>query len=372
MLAAAARIAGRVVRTPVLRHAAVDEAVGAEVWLKCENFQHGGAFKFRGATNAVLSLSDQEAAAGVAAHSSGNHAAALALAAERRGIGATLVMPHNTPKVKVHAVADAGARIVFCEPTLAARVAALDLVLAETGAIEIHPYDDPRVIAGAGTAALEPWTRFRISKLAIAPVSGGGLLSGTAIAVHGRSPGTTIWGAEPAMVDDAHRSLLSGARVEDNPGTSIADGLLAMLSDRTFGILREHVSEIVVVSEQEIVDAMRLLIERAKLVVEPSAAVALAALIARRAEVPDRIGLVLSGGNVDLDRLPAMLGTARSLDPLLQDFFRDAFFRFPLLVLLPFIRSRQPLASMSTSYFLAAFLMRVQALARSASVTPST
>ena len=301
--AAADRIAGHVVRTPTLRSPALDDLVGATVFLKCENLQHAGAFKYRGATNAVLSLDDEQAARGVAAHSSGNHAAALALAAKHRGITATLVMPHTTPRVKQDAVARAGGRIVRCEPTLEARATALAEVLAATGATEIHPYDDPKVIAGQGTAALELLDDAGPLDLVIAPVSGGGLLSGTAIATHGRSAATLVWGAEPAGADDAHRSLASG-ELQGDPGSSIADGLLAALSPRTFSILQHHVSEIVLVTEEEIVDAMHFVFDRIKLVVEPSAAVPVAALIARAGTLPPRIGLILSGGNTDLDALP--------------------------------------------------------------------
>ncbi len=301
---AARRIDGHVVRTPVIRSAAVDEAVGHPVWLKCETFQHAGAFKFRGAANAVLSLSDEEASRGVAAHSSGNHAAALALAARRRGVPAVLVMPHDAPMVKQEAVRRAGGSIVWCDPSMQARVDTLAQVLIETGATEIHPYDDPRVIAGAGSAALELVDDIPDLDLVIAPVSGGGLLSGTALAAQGRRPGMRVWGAEPSGVDDAYRSLITGRRHTDNTGTSMADGLLATLSDRTFAILRERVETIVVVTEEEIAAATELLICEAKLVVEASAAVAVAALIRRRDDLPSRVGVILSGGNVDLDRLP--------------------------------------------------------------------
>ena len=296
---AARRIEGHVTRTPVIRSRALDDAVDAEVWLKCENLQEAGAFKFRGATNAIMSLSPAEASAGVAAHSSGNHAAALALAAKRRGTTATLVMPDNAPTVKIDAVARAGGRIILCEPTLSAREEALEDVLAETGATEVHPYDDPRVIAGAGTAALELMNEVAALDLVMAPVSGGGLLSGTSLAVHGARAATSIMGAEPSRVDDAYRSLLTGVRQGDTGASSIADGLLAVLSDRTFAILREHVDEIVLVDEDEIVAAMHFVFDHMKLVVEPSAAVAVAALFRCRGRLPRRVGLILSGGNVD-------------------------------------------------------------------------
>lgn len=299
ILDAAYRIDGHVVRTPTIRSRALDDAVGADVWLKCENLQEVGAFKFRGATNAVLSLSDDEAAAGVAAHSSGNHAAALAVAAARRGIPATLVMPEDAPQIKRDAVVRAGGRVILCEPTLPARADTLEAVLAETGAIEIHPYDDPRVIAGAGTATLELIHDAPDLDMIMAPVSGGGLLSGTALAAKGLQSDSAIWGAEPVQVDDAYRSLEAGLRQVGNPGTSIADGLLAVLSDRTFGILRDRVDRIVRVEETEIVDAMRFVFDHVKLVIEPSAAVGVAALLRRRGDLPARIGLILSGGNVD-------------------------------------------------------------------------
>jgi threonine dehydratase len=293
---AARRIESRVVRTPVVRSRILDDAVGSEVWLKCENLQEAGAFKFRGATNAVQCLSAAQAAAGVAAHSSGNHAAALALAASRRGIPATLVMPENAPAVKIDAVARAGGRIVLCEPTLSAREEMLDQVLADTGATQVHPYDDPRVIAGAGTAALELMTDVVDLDVVVAPVSGGGLLSGTSLAAHGVRPTTAVVGAEPRRVDDAHRSLVTGVRQGDTGAGSIADGLLAVLSDRTFSILRDHVDEIVLVDEEEIVAAMHFVLDHVKLVVEPSAAVAVAALLARPGRWPRRVGLILSGG----------------------------------------------------------------------------
>jgi threonine dehydratase/serine racemase len=299
VLAASRRIAGHVVRTPIVRSSALDELVGSEVWLKCESLQESGSFKFRGATNAVLQLTDDRAQAGVAAHSSGNHAAALALAARRRGIPATVVMPDNAPAVKRDAVERAGGRIVLCSPTLADRETALRAVLHETGATEIHPYDDPRVIAGAGTAALELIDDVPDLDLVIAPVSGGGLLSGTSIATHGRRPDIEVWGAEPVQVDDAHRSLVTGIRQGDTGRGSVADGLLAVLSERTFAVLRDHVTEVVVVDEAQIVNATILAFERVKLVIEPSAATAVAALLARRGELPPRIGVILSGGNVE-------------------------------------------------------------------------
>jgi threonine dehydratase len=306
VLGAARRIEGHVVHTPVVRSPALDDAAGSSVWLKCESLQAAGSFKFRGATNAVLQLTDEQALAGVAAHSSGNHAAALALAARHRGIPATVVMPENAPAVKRDAVRRYGGRVVTCEATLAAREAALREVLDETNATEIHPYDDPRVIAGAGTAALELVHEVDDLAMVIAPVSGGGLLSGTSLAVHGVRPDVEVWGAEPRRVDDAHRSLVTGTIQPDTGRGSIADGLLAVLSERTFTILHDHVREIVVVDENEIIDATLFAFDHMKLVIEPSAATAIAALLRRKGDLPRRVGLILSGGNVDRGLLATM------------------------------------------------------------------
>lgn len=305
VVAAAARIAGHVRRTPVMTSRTLDEMVGSEVLMKCENLQGGGAFKLRGATNAVLCLNDDQARRGVAAHSSGNHAGALALAASRRGIPAHLVMPSDVTAAKKAAVEGYGGRVVLCEATLAAREATVAQVVAETGATEVHPYDNPWVIAGAGTATLELLAEAGPLDGVVAPVSGGGLLSGTALAAHGAQPGIRVVGAEPLLADDAARSLAAGRRLDAGPGpTTMADGLLATLSDRTFAILRDTVDEIVTVTEDQIVEAMRLLWERMKLVVEPAGAVPIAALLARPGAWPPRVGVIASGGNVDLDRLP--------------------------------------------------------------------
>lgn len=302
--AAAARIAPFVHRTPVMTSQLLDEWLGATAFLKCEHLQKVGAFKARGAANAVLLLTDAEARRGIAATSSGNHAAALALAARRRGVQAHIVMPRTAPAVKRAAVAGYGARIVECEPGQEAREEAIAHVIAETGAVEIHPYDDDRIIAGAGTAALELFEQVEALDALIAPVGGGGLLSGTSIAGHGLDPGVRIYGAEPERADDAARSLATGVRQPPLPAATIADGLLTSLSDRTFAIVRDHVEGIVTVSEDEIVEAMRVVWERTKQVIEPSAAVAVAAI--RRADELRglRVGIVVSGGNVDLSRLP--------------------------------------------------------------------
>jgi len=305
VLAAAERIQGHVHRTPVVTCSGIDGIAGAELHFKCENLQKVGAFKARGATNAVLALDEEAALRGVATHSSGNHAAALARAASIRRVPAHIVMPSTAPPVKRAAVEGYGAEITECEPTLEARERTLEEVVARTGATFIHPYDEPMVIAGQGTAALELIADVPELEIVITPVGGGGLLSGTAIAVLGSRPEIEVWGAEPAGADDAFRSLRDGRLYPSVDPRTIADGLLTALSERTFRILRNHVGGILTVSEEGIVRAMRLLWERAKLVVEPSGAVPLAAVLEHRDQVAGRrVGLILSGGNVDLDRLP--------------------------------------------------------------------
>lgn len=303
--AAARRIAPHLHRTPVVTSASLDRLAGARLYFKCENLQRTGSFKARGATNTVLLLDAAEAAGGVVTHSSGNHAAALAWAARRRGIPAYIVMPENAPAVKRAAVEDFGGRITLCEPTLAAREAAAAALVEQTGAVMVHPYDDGRIIAGQGTATLELLEEVPDLDAVIAPVSGGGLLSGTAIAATSLHAGIAVIGAEPAGADDAARSLAAGRRLPMESPRTIADGLRASLSDLTFSILRERVARIVTVSEEEIVAAMRLLFERLKMVVEPSGAVSAAvALFGRHGVGGGRIGVILSGGNVDLGSLP--------------------------------------------------------------------
>jgi threonine dehydratase len=303
--AAHARIAPFVHRTPVLTCAAIDARVGAEVVFKCENLQKVGAFKYRGATNAVQLLDDATAALGVATHSSGNHAQALALAARVRGIPAHIVMPRTAPAVKRAAVEGYGAEVVTCEPTLAAREETLREVVARTGAHVVHPYNDVRVIAGQGTAALELLADVPGLDVVMTPVGGGGLLSGTAIAVTETRPGVRVVAAEPQGADDAARSLAAGEIQPSVNPVTICDGLLTSLGTLTFPIIRQRVDRIVTVSDDAVIAAMRLVWERMKLVVEPSAVVGLAALLEKRDEVGGRrIGIVLSGGNVDLERLP--------------------------------------------------------------------
>jgi threonine dehydratase len=302
---AAERIRPFAHRTPVLTCASLDRAVGAQVFLKCENLQRVGAFKFRGACNAVFSLAEQEAARGVVCHSSGNHAQALALAARLRGVPAHIVMPSNAPGVKKAAVAGYGGQITFCEPTLEAREAAQAAVVARTGATIVHPYNDLRVIAGQGTAALELLTDHPDLDVILAPVGGGGLLSGTAIAAQGLAPAIRVIAAEPEAADDACRSMAAGRIIPSLDPKTIADGLLTSLGDLTFPIIRERVERIVPVSEAGIVAAMKFVWERAKLVIEPSAAVPVALLWERRFDLTGlRVGVILSGGNVDLEKLP--------------------------------------------------------------------
>ena len=310
--AAARRIASWIRRTPVVASREIDRLVGAEVALKCENLQRAGAFKFRGASNAVLSLPDPEAADGVCTHSSGNHGAALALAARLRSIPATVVMPAGAPGIKRRAVESHGGEVVECEPTLAAREATLRRVVGERGGRVIHPYDNFHVIAGQGTAALElvddprpaPWSDplgGPVDALLV-PVGGGGLLGGSALV--GAKRGCRVFGAEPAGADDAMRSLRAERIIPVEAPNTIADGLRTSLGERNFAIIRRRVEDILTVSEASILAAMRLLWERTKLVVEPSGAVPLAALLEHGPPRGSaRIGVVLSGGNADLDAL---------------------------------------------------------------------
>lgn len=314
--AAALRIAPQVHRTPVATCATLDRLAGRRLLFKCEHLQKVGAFKFRGASNAVLQLAPEAAAAGVVTHSSGNHAQALALAARLRGIPAHIVMPSTAPQVKRAAVEGYGARVIACEPTLAAREETAARVIAEIGAEFVHPYDDGRVIAGQGTAGLELLEQVGTLDAVIVPVGGGGLLSGIAIALRALSPATRIFAAEPAGADDAARSLAAGRRLPQTAPRSIADGLLTSLGERTWPIVRDHVERIVTVGEDEIVAAMRLAWERAKFLIEPSAAVALAAALSdefRALAGLERVAVLLTGGNVDLDRLPWVADSRRNL-----------------------------------------------------------
>ena len=308
---AAARIASVAHRTPVMTCSAIDEIAGRRLFFKCENFQKVGAFKFRGAFNAVSQLSDEAAANGVVTHSSGNHAQALALAAKMRGVPAYIVMPSTAPGVKKAAVEGYSAEVIVCEPTLAARESTASDVQARTGASFIHPYDNDDVIAGQGTAMLELFDQVADLNASldavITPVGGGGLLAGTCIAARGLDASLRVFAGEPAGADDAARSFEAGELIPQTGPNTIADGLLTSLGQRNWGIIQQHVEQIVTVSDDEIISAMRLLWERAKLLVEPSSAVALAAILSGQFETTsgvESVGVVLSGGNVDLERLP--------------------------------------------------------------------
>ncbi len=294
-------------RTPVLTCRTIDEICDAELFFKCENFQKVGAFKFRGAVNAVFSLDETEAKKGVATHSSGNHAAALALAAKCRGIKAYVVMPENAPPVKKAAVAGYGAEIISCKSTLADREETSNSVVSRTGAVFVHPSNDFNVISGQGTAALELCNEIKELDTIIVPVGGGGLLSGTAIAAKAINSDISVLGIEPVRADDAYKSFYSGELVSpDNPDT-IADGLRTALGDLSFPIIRKYVDDIVTVKEDDIIRAMKMIWERMKIVVEASSAVPLAALLAKRNLIPGKkIGVIISGGNVDLTKLPWM------------------------------------------------------------------
>ncbi len=304
VIAAQQRITGRVHVTPVLRCSAISALAGAELFFKAENFQRAGAFKARGAFNAVLALPDAVARRGVVTHSSGNHGAALALAARERGIPATVVMPETAPAPKKAAVAGYGARIIACAPTLAARLAAAEAVIAETGAQMIPPFDSCMVAAGQGTAALELLDAAGPLDLMVVPVGGGGLLAGT-LAV-GKARGVRVFAAEPELADDAARGFQTGClQPQVLPVATIADGLTTAMSTMTFAAMLAGVAGVVTVSESAIIDAMRLVWHRMKIVIEPSSAVAVAALLGGALPVSGkRVGVVLTGGNVDLDRLP--------------------------------------------------------------------
>jgi threonine dehydratase len=302
-----ARIKEKIHRTPVLTSATLNAQACAQLFFKCENFQKGGAFKARGATNAVFLLSDAEARHGVATHSSGNHAAALARAAGLRGIPAHIVMPNNAPQAKRAAVARYGGRIVFCEPTLAARESTCARLIAETGAVLIHPYDDVRVMAGQGTTALEFLETLPELDWLLCPVGGGGQLSGVAVAGKSVKPSIRIVGVEPAGADDAYRSLKAGHIIPSVNPQTIADGLRSSLGEHTFPEIQRYVDEIVTVSEESIVRAMRTIWEVMKIIIEPSAAVPYAALLEHKLNIASqRVGIILSGGNLDLDTLPWM------------------------------------------------------------------
>ena len=305
ILSARDRIQSHIHRTLVLTSSRLNEASGASLFFKCENFQKIGAFKARGATNAVFSLDDATARRGVATHSSGNHGAAVARAANLRGIPAHIVMPSNSAKVKIRAVESYGARVVFCEPTEEARESVCADVIAKTGATLIHSFENPDVIAGQGTAVVELLEDVPDLDLVMCPVGGGGLLSGTAIAAKSMRPSISVIAAEPENADDAAQSFRAGRVIQTEKKFTIADGLRTNVGEPNFAIIKRHVDDIVTVSEKAIISAMRTIWETMKIIVEPSAAVPFAAIQDRKIAVASkRVGIILTGGNVDLDALP--------------------------------------------------------------------
>ena len=302
--AAHERVRSYIKRTPVLTSSRLDEACGAQLFFKCENFQKIGAFKARGATNAVFALDDATAKRGVATHSSGNHGTALARAAKLRGIPAHIVMPKNSSKVKVRAVESYGAQLVFCEPTQQAREAACADVTAQTGATLIHSFENEDVMAGQGTAVVELLEEIDVD-LVMCPIGGGGLLCGTAVAAKSMRPKIKVIAAEPANADDAAQSFRAKKRIVTEKKFTIADGLRTNVGERTFPIIQRYVDDVVTVSEDAIVSAMRTIWETMKIVIEPSAAVPYAAIAEHKIDIGGkRAGIILTGGNVDLDALP--------------------------------------------------------------------
>jgi threonine dehydratase len=301
------RIRAHITRTPVLTSSRLDEASGDSLFFKCENFQKIGAFKARGATNAVFSLDDATARCGVATHSSGNHGTALARAAKLRGIPVHIVMPSNSAKVKVRAVESYGAHIVFCEPTQAAREAACADVIAKTGATLIHSFENEDVMAGQGTAAVELLEEVSDLDLVMCPVGGGGLLCGTAVAAKTMRPKIKVIAVEPANADDAAQSFRAGQLIRTEKKFTIADGLRTNVGAPNFPIIQRYVEDIVTVSEEAITTAMRTIWETMKIIIEPSAAVPYAAILEQKIDIGGkRAGIILTGGNVDLDTLPWM------------------------------------------------------------------
>jgi len=292
-------------RTPVMTCRSLDRISGASLFFKCENFQKIGAFKMRGAASAAIRLSDEEKRNGLATHSSGNHAQAVARAAQLLGIPAYIVMPIDAPSIKKAATEGYGARIIFCSPTIASRESTLEQVVEETGATFIHPYNDYNVIAGQATCAVELIEDTEALDIIMSPIGGGGLMSGTALSTHYLSPETKVIGAEPKAVDDAYRSFHSG-QIEDNASTdTIADGLRTTLGEKTFHIIRRHVDDVLTVGEADIVKAMRLIWERMKIIIEPSCAVPFAAVLTHKERFEGKkVGIILTGGNVDLSNLP--------------------------------------------------------------------
>ena len=304
-LAARERIEPYIHRTPVLTSRFINELTGAELFFKCENFQKAGAFKVRGACNAVFGLSEAQARIGVATHSSGNHALSLSYAAGRRGIPVTVVMPHTAPRAKKDAVLGYGGTIVECEPSTSSREAVFAEVVAQSGADFVHPYNDPRVIAGQATCSMELNEQVPGLEAVIAPIGGGGMISGTCLTLSNVAPDVAIYAAEPLNADDAARSFRAGHIIADDAPHTVADGLKVPLKELTWHFVRNHVSDILTASEEEIVDAMKLIWKRMKIVMEPSSAVPLATIL-KNPELfrGKRVGVIVTGGNVDLDALP--------------------------------------------------------------------
>lgn len=305
LLIAHERIKPYIHRTPVLTSSYINDLVGAELFFKCENFQKAGAFKSRGASNAVFDLSDAQAAMGVATHSSGNHGTCLAYAAGRRGIACTVVMPRTAPQAKKDAVKGYGGMVIECEPSTTSREAVFAEVVAKSGAEFVHPYNDPRVIAGQGTCSKELIEQVAGLDAVVAPIGGGGMVSGTCLSLSNLAPKIKIYAAEPKQADDAYRSFKAGHIIADDAPRTIADGLKVPLKELTWHFVSKHVAEIFTASEQEIIDAMMLIWKRMKIVVEPSSAVPLAVILKNKKHfVGQRIGVIVTGGNVDLEKLP--------------------------------------------------------------------
>ena len=305
VLVAHDRIKPYIHRTPVLTSNYLNELTGAELFFKCENFQKAGAFKARGASNAVFSLTEEKAAIGVATHSSGNHALSLSYAAGRRGIPVTVVMPHTAPQAKKDAVIGYGGTIVECEPSTSSREETFSRVVAKSGAEFVHPYNDPRVIAGQGTCSRELVEQVENLDAVIAPIGGGGMVSGTCLTLSNIAPDIKIYAAEPLNADDAARSFRAGHIITDDAPETVADGLKVPLKDLTWHFVSNHVTDIFTATEQEIIDAMKLIWKRMKIVMEPSSAVPLATILKNK-EIFEgkRVGVIITGGNVDLDHLP--------------------------------------------------------------------
>ncbi|MEO1225351.1 MAG: beta-hydroxyaspartate dehydratase BhcB [Pseudomonadota bacterium] len=307
VVAAHERIKPHIHLTPVLTSSYLDALTGAELFFKCENFQKAGAFKVRGASNAVFGLSEEMAKKGVATHSSGNHALSLSYAAGRRGIPVTVVMPRTAPEAKKQAVRGYGGEIVECEPSTSSREATFKEVVAETGAEFVHPYNDPRVIAGQATCSLELTGQVDGLDAVIAPIGGGGMVSGTCLTLSTIAPDIKIYAAEPKNADDAYRSFKAGRIIADDAPQTVADGLKVPLKELTWHFVSKHVTNILTATEEEIIDAMKLTWQRMKIVMEPSCAVPLATILKNREVFAGkRVGVIITGGNVDLDKLPWM------------------------------------------------------------------